>query len=243
MSEILIPATARNYYLVNKNYSYNSNYDVIWSFQYTVSGFNSGLSQLGYTTFLTTLSSTTSYISAGQYLCTKQSETQNSVTVLSGTTTSNVNPFNLVTIAFDSTGLFALSSTTRPGLTAVTANSLVIRGYNSQLLCVLPLSSTSFSIAPTSTQTIRCIYSNGAQTLEVAYRDNTTTVYTTLTTVSIPYRFINTSNVDRVYAGISYCSPISSSSLSSCRLILNNMHIEGSRNKTAIETIAVDILS
>jgi len=243
MSEILIPATARNYYLVNKNYSYNSNYDVIWSFQYTVSGFNSGLSQLGYTTFLTTLSSTTSYISAGQYLCTKQSETQNSATVLSGTTTSNVNPFNLVTIAFDSTGLFALSSTTRPGLTAVTANSLVIRGYNSQLLCVLPLSSTSFSIAPTSTQTIRCIYSNGAQTLEVAYRDNTTTVYTTLTTVSIPYRFINTSNVDRVYAGISYCSPISSSSLSSCRLILNNMHIEGSRNKTAIETIAVDILS
>jgi hypothetical protein len=243
MSEILLPVTARNYYLVNKNYSYNSNYDVIWSFQYTISGFNSGLSQLGYTTFLTTLSSTTSYISAGQYLCTKQSETQNSATVLSGTTTTTVSPFNLVTIAFDSTGLFALSSTTRPGLTSVTPNSLVIRGYNSQLLCVLPLSSTSFSIAPTSPQTIRCIYSNGAQTLEVSYRDNTTTEYTTLTTVSIPYRFINTSNVDRVYAGISYCSPISSSSLSSCRLLLNNMHIEGSRNKTDIETIAVDILS
>ena len=243
MSEILIPATARNYYLVNKNYSYNSNYDIIWSFQYTVSGFNTGLSQLGYTTFLTTLSSTTSYISAGQYLCTKQSESQNSVSVLSGTTTSNANPFNLVTIAFDSTGLFALSSTTRPGLTAVTPNSLIIRGYNSQLLCVLPLSSTSFNIAPTSPQTIRCIYSNGAQTLEVAYRDNTTTEYTTLTTVSIPYRFINTSNVDRVYSGISYCSPISSSSLSSCRLLVNNMHIEGSRNKTDIETITVDILS
>lgn len=243
MSEILLPASARYYYIVNKNYSFNSNYDIVWSFQYSISGFNEGISQLGYTTFLTTLSSTTSQISAGQYLCTKQTEATNSATVLSGVTTSTVNPFNLVTIAFDTTGLFALSSTTRQGLTTVQSNTLIVRGFNSQLLCVLPLSSTSFTIAPTSTQTIRCIYSNGAQTLEIAYRDSSTTVYTTLTTVSIPYRFINTTNIDRVYCGISYCSPISSSSLSSCRMILNNMHIEGVRGNTNVETIEVDPLT
>ena len=237
MSEILLPASARYYYIVNKNYSYNSNYDIIWSFQYSVSGFDEGISQLGYTTFLTTLASTTSNISAGQYLCTKQSELTNSAVVLSGNTTSTVNPFNLVTVAFDSTGLFALSSTTRPGLTSVQPNSLIVRGFNSDLLYVLPLSSTSFTIAPTSTQTIRCIYSNGAQTLEIAYRESNTTAYTVLATVSIPYRFINTSNLDSVYCGISYCSPISSSSLSSCKMLVNNMHIEGSRNNTTVEVI------
>lgn len=237
MSEILLPASARYYYIVNKNYSYNSNYDIIWSFQYSISGFNAGTSQLGYTTFLTTLPSTTTNISAGQYLCTKQSEAANSISVLSGTTVTNVTPFNLITIAFDTTGLFALSSTTRPGLTSVQPNTLIVRGFNSQLLCVLPLSSTSFTIAPSSPQTIRCIYSNGAQTLEIAYRDSSTTTYTTLTTVSIPYRFINTGNIDSVSCGISYCSPISSSSLSSCKMLVNNMHIEGVRGNTTVETI------
>ena len=215
MSEILLPASARYYYIINKDYSYNSNYDIIWSFQYSISGFNEGISQLGYTTFLTTLSSTTANISAGQYLCTKQSGISNSTVVLSSNAVSAVNPFNLVTIAFDSTGLFALSSTTRPGLTSVQPNSLIVRGFNSQLLCVLPLSGTSFSIAPTSTQTIRCIYSDGAQTLEIAYRGTNTTTYTTLTTVSLPYRFINTGNIDSVSCGVSYCPPISSSSLRS----------------------------
>lgn len=237
MSEILLPASARYYYIVNKNYSYNSNYDIIWSFQYSISGFNEGISQLGYTTFLTTLSSTTTNISAGQYLCTKQSGIANSVVVLSGNTVTAVNPFNLVTVAFDSTGLFALSSTTRPGLTSVQPNTLIVRGFNSQILCILPLSSTSFTLAPTSTQTIRCIYSNGAQTLGIAYRGSNTTTYTTLTTVSIPYRFINTGNIDSVSCGISYCSPISSSSLSSCKMLINNMHIEGVRGNTQIEVL------
>lgn len=237
MSEILLPASARYYYIIDKNYSYNSNYDIIWSFQYSVSGFNQGTSQLGYTTFLTTLSSTTSNISAGQYLCTKQSEATNSITVLSGTTVSTANPFNLVTVAFDTTGLFALSSTTRPGLTSVQPNALIVRGFNSQLLHVLPLSSTSFTIAPTAAQTIRCIYSNGAQTLEIAYRDSSTTTYTTLATVALPYRFINSGNVDSVSCGISYCSPISSSSLSSCKMLVNNMHIEGVRGNTLVEVL------
>lgn len=243
MSEILLPASARYYYIVNKNYSYNSNHDIIWSFQYSISGFNEGNSQLGYTTFLTTLSSTTSNISAGQYLCTKQSGASNSTVVLSSNSVTTVNPFNLITIAFDSTGLFALSSTTRPGLVSVQPNTLVVRGFNSQILCILPLSSTSFTIAPTSAQTIRCIYSNGAQTLEIAYRDANTTIYTTLTTVSLPYRFINTANIDSVSCGISYCSPISSSSLSSCKMLLHNMHIEGVRGNTSVETISVSPLT
>lgn len=242
MSEILLPASARYYYIVNKNYSYNSNYDIIWSFQYAISGFNEGTSQLGYTTFLTTLSSTTSQISAGQYLCTKQTEATNTVNILSGTTISTANPFNLVTVAFDTTGLFALSSTTRPGLTSVQPNTLVVRGFDSSLLCILPLSSTSFTIAPTSTQTIRCIYSNGAQTLEIAYRAASTTQYTTLTTVPIPYRFIN-NNADIVSCGISYCSPISSSTLSSCKMLLTNMHIEGIRGSTSAEIIESAILT
>lgn len=238
MSEILLPASARYYYIVNENHSYNINYDIIWSFQYSISGFNSS-SQLGYTTFLTTLSSTTSNISAGQYLCTKQTQATNSATVLSGTSTVNVNPFNIVTIAFDTTGLFALSSTTRPGLSSVEPNTLTIRGYDNRILSILPLSSTSFVVAPSATQTIRCIYSNNAQTLEVAYRDSTTMTYTVLTTITLPYRIISTGADNNVYCGISYCSPISSSSLSSCRMLVNNMHIEGITSGTEVDIIEV----
>lgn len=239
MSEILLPLSAKSYYIVNNNYRYNSNYDIIWSFKYSISGYNSISSQLGYTTFLTPLTSTTvTGISAGHYLCTKVSEPSNTVTILSSNQLININPFNIITIAFDTTGMFALSSATRSGLTSPISNTMIIRDITNSIVCVLPLSSTSFSIATSSSQTIRCIYSNGAKTVEVAYKSINDTTYSVLTTVNLPYRIINNNNSDTVCAGISYCSPISSLSGTPCNMLIENMHIEGVRGNTTVETLS-----
>lgn len=237
MSEILLPLSAKSYYIVNTN-KYNSNYDIIWSFKYSISGYNSS-SQVGYTTFLTTLTSTAvNGISGGQYLCTKPSEASTNVTILSAGQTISVQPFNIITIAFDSTGMFALSSATRDGVSLPTPNSLVIRDISNKLLCNIPLASTVFAVAPSGSQIIRCIYSNGSNTVNISWKNQTNTTYTTLTSVTLPYRIINTQHADIVSAGISYCSPISSLSSTPCTMIIENMHLEGVRGDNNIEIIA-----
>lgn len=244
MSEILLPLSAKSYYIVNTNYRYNPNYDILWSFKYSISGYNPQSSQVGYTTFLTTLTSTTvSAVSGGHYLCTKASEPSNTITILSANQLINVSPLNIITIAFDTTGMFALSSVTRNGLLSPVSNTLIIRDISNRVVCVLPLSSTSFSIATSSSQIIRCIYSNGAQTVEVAHKPDNSTAYSILTTINLPYRIVNPTNLDTVCAGISYCSPISSLSSIPCSMLIENIHIEGVNGNTAVNTLSFNSLT
>ena len=68
-SDVTLPATAKYIAFVDEKKSYNPNYDIIWSFQYAITGGNTALTQkeCAFATFLTV---STPQISAipGQYL-------------------------------------------------------------------------------------------------------------------------------------------------------------------------------
>lgn len=214
-ADISLPGSAK--YFSFKNITpYNSNYDIVWSMSCRVSSVSA---QYGICTFLTTLTSAPLSALPGQYI---------------GTYIPN----NAVSIAFDTTGLFALSSTIRPGvnLANIKANSLVVRNSSYQVIYNQSLSSTDFNFYNTD-QIIRCQYSNPLQTLFISYRRSTDRDFTPLATVPITISIPNTANSDNLYSGFSFCSPISSTVSDVASLIVYNFHTEGVQNNTYVKTI------
>jgi hypothetical protein len=242
-SDVQLPIDSK-YYCYRDTNRYNSNYDITWSMKYQLSGNIS--KQAGFAAFLSTTTTSPSVI-PGQYLCTKSQHLSGDVTVTikSSTTTLTAKPINIVSIAFDTTGYYALSSALRPGVSinSLSANSLIVRGYDDTIIFNSQLSSLGFSL-DNSYQTIRYRYSNSNQALTIDYRSNTNVNYTNLATISIPYRIINESNADNIAAGITFCSPISTSATNQfINLVLNNFHIEGTSNNTKVKTIQPTIIT
>tara|TARA_R100001163_G_C5040142_1_gene178470 strand:- start:174 stop:1073 length:900 start_codon:yes stop_codon:yes gene_type:complete len=236
LPEINLPGYARFYNFADTTKKFNSNYDIVWSFQYKIPSTSfdapnttSKNYQAGFTTFLTTLTSPTSSL-PGQYLG------DSDPSVLSGTAlhteggdvvftegsdailvNSTAVSGQLLKIAFDTTGLYAVSGrSNRPGVSLhnVHREAFIIRDYQDRVLCNVPLSTcgTTFSaISSEEFRTLRFRYVNLGRKLHIDFRDSNTTSYTKLTTFDLGYRVANFDNLDNVFCGFSYCTPISSS--------------------------------
>ena len=250
-TDIILPDSARFYTFVETKKKFNSNYDITWSFQYKLPQANipnGGSYQLGFTTFLTSLAAPVSCL-PGQYLGDQDPEyilsahalltetpealkTENDSTILlqhgilSGT---------LVKIAFDSTGLYALTGRDdRPGYhdTQLHRQSLVVRDFEHNVKVNAPLSSISTSFSTLSTDTYRTLrfrYINLGRTLNIDIRESDTTTYTLLTSINLGLRLNSVSNLDNIYCGFSFCTPISTTdtTLSADNFFLRNFQVEG----------------
>ena len=273
---VTLPDNARYYNFVQTNKSFNSNYDITWSFSYyfpasSIQSHNNY--QLGFATFLTSLSAPISAL-PGQYLGdqdpsiwlnsvnTEGSEallTEGSEIIrLENDALSGV----LVKIAFDSTGLYALTGRSgqwapsgdgiRPGIGLEEdcfREALVVRDLDHNLVANAPLStmSTSFSTLSTDTyRTLRFRYVNLGRKLHIDSRESNTTTYSLLTTINLNYRLNNSSNLDNIFVGFSFCTPISTENyaLSARNFYLRNFHIEGHEGSTVkTETVTTPLLS
>jgi hypothetical protein len=239
-SDVLLPVNAK-YYSFKNDYKYNSNYDITWSFTYSVSNVDS--KQQAVVTFLTALSSHVTDVIPGHYNNTKITEPSVTIQVLSGTEIKTLNPFNILTIAIDTTGYSALSSTTRPGkhISQVIPNSITIRDINNSVRYneSLPVDFTINN----STNTLRFRYSNSDSKLTIDYRNQLTTDYTNLTSIQLPFRIYNPLNEDLLFTGVGFCSPLSSSDTSTASMILHNFHSEGVSDNKGVEIALSDVLS
>tara|TARA_R110000824_G_C15055212_1_gene661896 strand:- start:16 stop:912 length:897 start_codon:yes stop_codon:yes gene_type:complete len=277
---VTLPANARYYNFVETNKSFNSNYDITWSFSYyfpasSIQSHNNY--QLGFATFLTSLSSTISAL-PGQYLGGQDpSVWLNSLNTEAGeallTESSEIIRLEnfelsgtLVKVAFDSTGLYALTGRSgqwapsgdglRPGVGLETdcfREALVVRDFDHNVVANAPLSSMSTSFSTLSTNTFRTLrfrYVNLGRKLHIDSRESDTTTYSLLTTINLSYRLANVTNLDNVYVGFSLCTPISARqtgpgyALSAGNFYLRNFQIEGYEGATVqTETVTTPLLS
>lgn len=244
-SDVLLPANAKYFSFLNTKHAFNGDYDITWSFTYSVS--NLTQSQQGVATFLTLPRpggdsfwyAENNQLIPGHYLCCKGIFPATSAYFLTGGVLSAF-PLSghMLTIAFETSGFSALSSTIRPGVDVLnlSAKTLTVRAYNDTLLhySVLP---DNFLI-DNNTNVIRCRFSNTKEKLYIDYRDNNNLNFISLAEISTNFKYINASgyltdntfqydNADEVYTGIAFCSPLSSTSTDTASLILHNFHSDG----------------
>ena len=248
-SDILLPSDARYYQFVETDLSYNSNYDIVWSLQFKLPGDNVYNSNYEYAfgTFLTSLTAELSAL-PGQYvgdtdpllvagqesLITEQSPTSSITTqgginlVIDSTTLSG----QLIKVVFDSTGMYGLSG--RDGRDGVgehqiKKNSLCIRDFSHDLVFYEHLSafSPTFSLTSDEFQTLRVRYANLGTKISIDKKISNK--YQTLTTVELPFRLKEFNNLDNIYVGYSFSTPISTqnTALSVGNFFVKNAHIEG----------------
>lgn len=235
--DVLLPVNAKFFGFVDPKFEFDSNWDVVWSFQYSLSG-----TQHGFTTFLTTTPTLTTGI-PGQYMGILGSIPyildQNGEPLTDETgdflyynspSSFNQNSNAILSIAFDSTGFYALSNYTNNGvsLNEVKSESLVIRDSNSDVIFNERLSALDSTFTLTTSgdtfRTLRFRYQGTGRRISIDWKSEGTK-YRNLTTVEIrnTRERINT----KVYPGFTFCSPISSSTLSSSTLRLRNFHVQG----------------
>ncbi len=208
--DVQLPANARYYTFVETKKNFNSNYDITWSFSYYFP--NTSIQtwpdyQLGFTTFITSLSYPISAL-PGQYLGDQDPEYILSAAALTTETSpspgigeslmteadqtilleSSILSGSIIKIAFDSTGLYALTGRDdRPGVGLTSdchREALVIRDFDHNVLANAPLkdiavestTSTGFSTLSTNTyRTLRFRYINLGKKLHIDLRESDTT--------------------------------------------------------------------
>jgi hypothetical protein len=250
-SDVTLPANAKYIAFVDEKKSYNPNYDIIWSFQYAITGSNTR--ECAFATFLTISTPSVSAIPGhylgyggnvplsaflldenGDYILSENNER----IILEGNSEND----GLVglCIAFDTTGLFALSSLYRPGvgLNSIKRNSLIIRDINDNITLYEELSNIdpAFTILSSSKayKTLRFKYTN-TDKLTIDYKIDGSNTFVELTSVNIN---TNPDSISFLRPGFSYSSPVSStSSLRTTPLYLKNFHVQGTENLTTVETI------
>lgn len=250
------------------NGAFNANYDIIWSFKFSLCG-SSSQSQGAFCTFLkqssTSLQSgltgnyigyvdgfdydTLNCLAAENTICldteinTLTSNIDNNVILLEqevgppDSTNTRGMSGGLIGIAFDTTGYFALSSLFGGGNTVtgvtnsqVIPNSLIIRGpapdcdviYNVSLTSL----STNFTLLTTNETYcwLRFRIGDFFKSLTIDYRYNDDIQYTQLTSLPISIPIENTTFVN---VGMSYSTPMTSSSTNEAILRIKNFHVEG----------------
>jgi len=216
--------------------SYSCLYDIVWSFDYAISGNPS--TEAGFTVFLMSENFELSGGSAGIDLG------------YSGLSSTNL-PYSvkpgisgaILAVGFDTTGLFAASafdgSYIRDGVGSsnIHKNSVVMRGGSpnysySDFSYNVPLTSlnTTFSIVESAAifKTVRARLGNVGSTLYIDYRNNPKEDFQPIfkkdITLSVPVSSF-------VRVGISFATPISSSSVNSIgNIYLKNFSVEGTAN-------------
>jgi hypothetical protein len=203
--------------------AYNANYDIIWSFDYSLSGNNT--SQGSFTTFLFDgLSSFGggapgpggAYYSAGEYL--------------SGGNTLIIPSLSgaILGINFDTTGLFSLSSPTVNGVTTTIPNSLSIRygQTNFDYLTSISLTSlyTDFDLLLSAQEynRLRFRLTDIGQTLKVDYKISNN--FTEILTIPVN---LNITDYTTYKVGIGYTSPVSGAAATQAIFSIRDFHVEG----------------
>lgn len=236
---IVLPASAK-FFSCKVDTLYNSNYDIIWSFKYSISGVQP---EYGIGTALTCVSSGPNNYNdsplAGQYLCSPLTNTSSStpiINILSGADTISLTPYNLISVCIDTTGTCGLSSAFRPGVatSSLSANAITVRDIANNVIFYQSTSSLVFDTD--QNHIIRCIYSNSNQTLQVDYRNESVSTFSTIALCNLNYVIINDNNLDLVSPRVTFCSPISSLQ-EPCSLYLYNVHHEGVKNNTSVELL------
>ena len=286
-TDISLPAEARYYTFVEVGKSFNSNYDITWSFQYKLPSTSFDATnttfknyQLGFSTFLTNLPRPLSCL-PGQYLGdqdpefvlsahTLLTEGYTSVGALSSSVALKTEADStilleggilsgmLVKVAFDSTGRYALTGRDdRPGVKPhqLLRESIISRDFLHNVMAYNHLSSISTTFSTISTDTYRTLrfrYVNLGQTLYIDSRESDTTTYTLLTAISLGSRYQTLSNIENIYCGFSFSTPISAPlpananayHLSGKDFFLRNFHVEGYEGSQVLtETIFTPGLS
>lgn len=225
-TDVFLLSSAKYIGFVDDKISYNSNWDVVWSFSYALTG-----SQHGFCTFLTTNPSLTGGI-PGQYLGYLGS--------LSGYSTNGV-----FSITFDSTGYFALSSGGNSGISRSNSipNSLIIRDSSNTVVYNQALSSLDpefyLTETPKTYKTLRFRFSNGGKILYIDWKKYKTNYKNLLT---LPISFDIESNAT-LYTGFTFCSPISSKTITPSTLFLQNFHTQGCVENPSYEVLPCNPLS
>jgi len=267
-SDIKLPSDARYFTFVETSKKFNSNYDITWSFEYSLPATNipdPANYELGFSTFITNLSAPLSSL-PGQYIGDQDPEfilsahalltesplvlkTENDSTILiEGGTLSG----SLVKVAFDSTGMYALSGRDdRPGigLNDVNRQSLIVRDVLHNIRANSPLSTISNVFSTLSTDSFRALrfrYVNLGQKIHIDFREDTTTEYTLLTTINLEPRLTNFDNLNNIYCGFSFTTPVSTTNtgLSAKNFFLRNFNVEGYEGSEVLtETVMTPPLS
>lgn len=252
--DVTLPANAKYIAFVDEKKNYNPNYDIIWSFQYAITGQTTGIFQkeCAFATFLTVSTPQVSAIPGhylgysgnvplsaylldenGDYIL---SEDNQRIT-LEGDYSDGL--FGMC-IAFDTTGLFALSSNSRPGvgLGSIKRNSLIIRDINDNIVLYEQLSNINpaFTILSSNKlyKTLRFKYTN-TDKLSIDFKMEGETEFRELTSVKVE---LNPDIIEFFRPGFSYCSPISSPATGRiAKLYLKNFHIQGTERQTTSEIV------
>lgn len=221
-SDVFLPLNAKYFGFVQEDKPMNLNWDITWSFTFALTGV-----EHGFCSFLTSNPALTGSI-PGQYLG------------YLGNTASGYERSGLFAVGFDTTGLFALSSSSNTGVlpSQVKPNSLIVRNYDNRVLINAPLSTLSTEFILTSSskvfQTVRLRVTNGGKKLYIDFK-KTNTEYIPLTSVSLSGYTLSSNSV--VYAGFTFCSPISSNNTDTSTMFVTNFNVEGTNTLPTIETI------
>tara|TARA_R100000805_G_C3624513_1_gene131807 strand:+ start:1537 stop:2400 length:864 start_codon:yes stop_codon:yes gene_type:complete len=267
-SDIKLPSDARYFTFVETSKKFNSNYDIIWSFEYSLPATNipdPANYELGFSTFITNLSAPLSSL-PGQYIGDQDPEfilsahalltesplvlkTESDSTIL---LEGGILSGSLVKVAFDSTGMYALSGRDeRPGvgLNDINRQSLVVRDVLHNVRANSPLSTISNVFSTLSTDSFRALrfrYVNLGQKIHIDFREDNTTEYTLLTTINIEPRLTNFNNLNNIYCGFSFTTPVSTTNtgLSAKNFFLRNFNVEGYEGSEVLtETVMTPPLS
>lgn len=250
-SDVVLPANAKYIAFVDEKKDYNPNYDIIWSFQYAITGSSS--MECAFATFITATTPDLSSIPGhylgysgsiplsaylldenGDYIISENGEKL--VLEGNGETDSLVG----LCIAFDTTGLFALSSNTRSGVSlgSIKKNSLIIRDFNDNVTFYEELSNIdpSFTILSSvkNYKTLRFKYTN-TDKITIDYKTEGSSTFKELTSININF---NPDSLPYLRPGFSFSSPVSSSSASKvATLYLKNFHTQGTEKETTSEIV------
>jgi hypothetical protein len=246
-SDIFLPSNAKYYAFVDDKLHYNPHWDINWSFEYSLTG-----EEVGFCTFLTNFSPITGWpghylgysgnAPISSYITTESGEyilTENGERILIESETG-IGTNGILAIAFDSSGLFALSSSSRGGvgLNDIRKNSLIIRDGYDNLLVNVQLSSISSTLSTVSSQNseynlLRFRYSQAGNKLNIDFKRPIDSKFQLLT--SIVQTLVIPENVSNIRVGLCYCSPISSNSITPGTMRIRNFHVQGNTNEENYE--------
>jgi len=215
------------------NQPFNVNYDLIWSFKFALTG-DTTATQGGFTTFLKygneTLSGGGGYQALG-YLPTTNGGMVSAV----------------LAVGFDTNGYFALSTTNYNGNSSLpNIPTFSVRGGapNYNLLYTAPLSSlsTEFTLLTTSVNYcwLRFRLGDVCGKVYIDYRLSDGSQYIPLT--SIPVSLVYTDSTV-MNVGISYATPLTTTSLAESTLLIKSFTVEGNTSSTASTTLYTNLTS
>lgn len=246
-TDVLLPANAKYYGFINLDKPFNIHWDIVWTISFAITGI-----EHGFTTFLTTNKELTAGIPGhrlGYLGDVKYVRGIDSTIILSESgdrikkdpiILSAYDTRGILAIALDSTGYFALSSDTYDGIgiDQTKKNSLIIRDSNDNLIFNQTLTSLDTSFFLTSSiknyQTLRFRLTNIGKRLYIDKQQPDLT-YKNLVTVNISSFNADSHNI--IYSGITFQSPISSTSIVPSTLYLKNYQIQGSYTNPTYEVM------